>query len=267
MHPFIEKYQTIIIRIIVGLCILLGLLFLGLTMNAFKEYRFIGSGLSATNTISVTGQGKVEKTPDTAKISFTVREEQKDLKSAQNNVSAKIDAITKALKDAGLEEKYIKTDSYTSYPQYEYPQQVQCFRAPCPNPNPLLRGYEVAHAVTLSVKDLEKVETVLGILGSNKVTDMNGPSFGFEDDKAVAREARDAAIQDAKNEAQKLAKALGVDLVRIVSFNEMGSAYPIAMYAKADMSPRDAMLGAAAPSLPVGVQNVQTTVNVVYEIR
>ncbi len=265
MHPFIEKYQTIIIRVIVGLGILLGLLFLGLTLNAFKEHRFIGSGLSATNTITVTGQGKVEKAPDTAKISFSIRNEQKDLKTAQSTVSTKVDAIKKALMDAGLEEKYIKTESYTSYPQYDYPQ-IQCFRAPCPQSNPSLRGYEVSQNISLAIKDLDKVETVLGILGTNGVTDMSGPSFGFEDDKAVAREARNAAIDDAKDEAQKLAKALGVHLVRIVSFSEQGSGYPMPYAAKLEMS-RDAVAGSAAPSIPVGVQNVQTTVSVVYEIR
>lgn len=261
MHTFIEKNQKLVIII----SVLLGLFLLASTIKVMRESRFVGSGLNATNTISVTGKGEVEKSPDTAKISFSVRTEKKVLKDAQNEVSTKIDGVTKDLIAAGVEDKYIKTDSYTSYPQYNY-AQTPCYSGNCPVSAPTLRGYEVAHSITLSIKDLEKVDTVLGVLGKAGVTDMSGPNFGFEDDKLVAREARDAAIADAKAEADKLAASLGVKLVRIVSFNENGGGYPVPMYAR-DMMATGAKMEAAAPVVPVGAQKVESNVTIVYEIR
>ena len=261
MHTFIEKNQKLTIII----SVLLGLFLLASTIKVMRESRFVGSGLTVTNTISVTGQGKVEKSPDTAKISFSVRTEKKVLKDAQSEVSTKIDAITKDLIAAGVEEKYIKTDSYTSYPQYNY-SQTPCYSGNCPVSTPTLRGYEVAHSITLSIKDLEKVDIVLGVLGKDGVTDMSGPNFGFEDDKAVTREARDAAIADARSEAEKLATSLGVKLVRIVSFSENGGGYPAPLYAAKDMM-AGASVSSAVPVVPVGVQKVESTVTVVYEIR
>ena len=218
-------------------------------------------------TISVTGHGKIERSPDTAKVSFSVRNESRDIKASQGVVSQKITAIKDELMKAGIDEKYIKTDAYNSYPQYDYPP-VSCMGMSCPKPGaPTIRGYEVSHMVTVSIKDLEKVETVLGILGKNAVTDMNGPNFGFEDDTAIAREARDNAIADAKEQAKKLAKALGVDLGRIVSFSEEGNGYPMPMYNQSS----DAMSATKAesmnPSVPVGVQNIESTVTVDYEIQ
>ena len=91
-------------------------------------------------------------------------------------------------------------------------------------------------------------------------------SFGFEDDKLVAREARDAAITDAKAEADKLAASLGVKLVRIVSFNENGGGYPAPMYAR-DMMLQSGKAEVSNPVIPVGVNKVESNVTIVYEIR
>ncbi len=233
------------------------------TIKAVREIRFVGSGVNPTNTISVMGKGEVEKAPDTAKVTFSVRAEKKVLADAQSEVTTKIDAIQKGLLAAGVEERYIKTDSYTSYPQYNYP--APCYGSGCPrSTTPTLRGYEVAHTITVSIKNLEKIEQVLGLLGQNGVSDMQGPQFGFEDDNAVSREARDQAIADAKNEAEKLAKSLGVKLVRIVSFSE-NSGSPMPMYARADMM--GASTKEVTPVVPVGVQKVESAVTIVYEIR
>lgn len=262
MQTFIEKNQ----KIIIGLVVLLGLFLLVSTVKAMRESRFVGSGLNATNTIVVSGSGEVEKSPDTAKISFSVSSEKKDLKAGQDEVSGKIDSIKKELLALGIEEKYIKTDSYTSYPQYDYPQ-TRCYVSSCPPSTPVLRGYEVNHSITLSIKDLTQVEAVLGILAKEKVTNMSGPNFGFEDDKAISREARDLAIVDAKAEAQKLASSLGVKLVRIVSFSENGGGYPAPMYARDTMALGASKAETANPTVPVGDQKVTSNVTIVYEIR
>ena len=261
MHTFIEKNQ----KLIIGVVLVLGLFLLASTVKVMRESRFVGSGLNPTNTITVSGKGEVNKSPDTAKVSFSVRTEKKVLKEAQDEVSAKIGKIKTELIAKGIEEKYIKTDSYTSYPQYDY-NQARCYSAYCPPSNPTLRGYEVAHSITVSVKNLDTVESVLGILATNTVTDMQGPNFGFEDDKMIAREARDLAISDAKVEAEKLAKSLGVRLVRIVSFSENGGGYPMPMYAKADLGTAMNM-NERTPEIPVGEQKVSSNVTIVYEIR
>ncbi|HVY35727.1 MAG TPA: SIMPL domain-containing protein [Candidatus Paceibacterota bacterium] len=264
MNEFIEKKENLI-KVFSFVGLLLALFLLVTVVDKIKEYRFIGSGLTATNTITVTGTGKVEKAPDTARISFTIQNESKDVATAQDAVSKKVDAITAALKALGIADADIKTDSYSSYPQYDYPQ-TPCYGTVCPRPGtPTLRGYQVSHAITVSVKDLTKVDVVLGALGQNGVTDMSGPNFGFEDDKEVAREARDMAIVDAKAEAQKLAKSLGVRLVRIVSFSENNGGYPTPMYAGADMMATKA--ATSTPSVPVGTQKVESDVTIVYEIR
>ncbi len=263
MNTFMEKNQ----KLIIGVAVLLGLFLLASTVKVMRESRFVGSGLNATNIISVAGKGEVERSPDTAKINFSVRVEKKDLKAGQDEVSSKIDTIKKDLIAAGIEEKYIKTDSYTSYPQYDYPQNP-CYGGICKTSTPVLRGFEVNHSITVSIKDLTKVDAVLGILAKDGVTDMNGPNFGFEDDKMIAREARDLAIADARVEAEKLASSLGVRIVRIVSFSENGGGYPVPMYARDAVMNQESKVGmGGAPVIPVGVNKVESNVTIVYEIR
>ena len=73
------------------------------------------------------------------------------------------------------------------------------------------------------------------------------------------------AIQDAKDEAKKLAASLGVHLGRIVSFNEQSNGgNPMPMYKALDSV---ATTAAVSPSIPTGTQKVDESVTITYEIR
>ncbi|MDB5188970.1 MAG: hypothetical protein JWM92_568 [Candidatus Nomurabacteria bacterium] len=258
-----EKYQSVIIRIIVIIAVLLGLFLLTATFMQLKSYRYIGSGLPASDTITVNGQGTIEKAPDTAKFSFTVQDETQDTASAQAVVSKKVATVKADLLAAGVEDKYITTADYNSYPDYQY-TALPSIPSGQATSQQMLKGYIVSQNVTVSLKDLTKTETVAGILGKDGVTSIDGPNLGFEDPHVVQNEARDAAIADAKVQAQKLADSLGVHLVRIVSFSDSGapSPSPIMYGAKSMMAPT-----AAAPTIPTGVQSVTSNVSITYEIR
>lgn len=266
MQSFWEKNQLIITRLIIIIGVLLALFLLVATLAQMKSYNYIGSGLPAANTITVQGTGKVDKAPDTAKFSFTIQDEQKDTASAQANVSKKIDQVKKDLIAAGIPGTDISTASYNSYPDYQSGPTIECFKYPCPSPSQVLKGYIVSQNVSVNVKDLSKTETVAGILGKDGATSIDGPNLGFADNHEVQNEARDLAITDAKKQAEVLARQLGVHLIRIVSFNENGGGniMPMAYGAKA-------MDSAAAvpptPSIPTGVQTVNDSVSITYEIR
>ena len=255
-----EQYKMYIVKTIIGVGVLLGIFLITESLYTYKQMR----DLQGVNTITVNGTGKVEKAPDTARVSFTIEDVEKTLAPAQEVVSKKIDNVTTSLTTIGIAKEDVTTDSYSSYPEYTYPQAL-CTINGCTNPTPILKGYHVAHAITIKIKDLTKTDDVLTALGKVGVTNMSGPNFGFDDEKVVAREARDLAITDAQKEADKLAKSLGVHLVRVVSFNEGGNV-PVPMY--------NTMAASAAPmaksdtvSIPTGSQKVETNVSITYEIR
>jgi uncharacterized protein YggE len=172
MHTFMEKYQGAIIRIIVLLAVLLGLFLLAATAGQVKAYKYIGSGLTASDTITVQGQGTVEKAPDTAKFSFTIQDEENNTATAQAVVSKKVTLVKNDLIAAGIASEYITTDSYNSYPDYQT-NTPACLGGACASGTQVLKGYIVSQDVDVSVKDLTKTETVAGILGKDGVTSID----------------------------------------------------------------------------------------------
>ena len=69
---------------------------------------------------NITISGKAEKTivPDTAKISFAVNEYNKNQKTAADKVNKKIKNIIETLENLDIENKDIKTQRYSIYPNY-----------------------------------------------------------------------------------------------------------------------------------------------------
>lgn len=241
-------------------------------VSEVKGYRFIGGGVAATNTISVPGEGEVTASPDIATISFSVREESKKVADTQNKVDVKTKAALAAVRKLGVADKDIKTENYSSYPKYEWQQStVVCgatnLNGICPPPSghQVLLGYEVSQSVTLTVRSLDSVSSIIEALGTAGVTDMQGPNFSIDKEDDLKAQARKQAIEKARTKAEVLARDLGVSLVRVVSFSE-GQNYPI--YARTMMgAEKGAVPAPSLPEIPQGEQKITSQVTVTYEIR
>lgn len=250
---------------------LVGTLLLGaMVISEVKGYRFIGGGVSATNTISVSGEGEVFASPDIANISFTVREEAKKVSDAQDKVTVKVKTALAGARKHGIADKDIKTQNYSSYPKYELQDgTVSCLGLNCPpyrGGKQVIVGYEVSQTVTIKVRDLEKANTLVDGLATAGVTEMQGPNFAIDDEDGLKAEARKIAIEKARAKAEVLARDLGVTLVRVVSFSE-GGYYP--MYARTTMASMEKGMGGdvGAPEIPQGEEKITSSVTVTYEIR
>lgn len=257
-------------------------LFLAVQVIAgIKEWRYIGAGLQATNTISVSGHGEAVAVPDIATFSFSVVSDKSTVAAAQEDATAKINAVTAYLTDAGVDKKDIQTSDYSVYPQYEYQNAVCPTSAPvssggtsaaiyCPPGKQVLKGYEVRQTTSIKVRDTEKAGDLLAGVGGKGATEVSGLNFTFDKPDMVQDEARDKAIANAKEKADVLAKSLGVHLVRVVSYSENGS-YPSPLYAR-DMAYGAGVVAnqstkAAAPEISIGQNKVTSDVTVTYEIR
>lgn len=237
------------------------------TIGEFKSLRFIGSGVAATNTISVSGDGEVFAVPDMATFSVTIQEEAKDVKAAQDVATKKGNDIIAYLKKGGIDEKDIQTTDYSIYPQYDYINAV-CSGGYCPPGKQTLRGFQVSQTLTVKVRDTKKAGDLLSGVGSRGVSSVSGLSFTIDNQDMLEAEARDEAIAKAKAKAEVLAKSLGVRIVRVVGFSEGGGGGPL-YYAKAMSMEADGRGGVAPPSpeIPVGQNKITSNVTVTYEIR
>ncbi len=256
-------------KVIFVFMIVVSLYFAVKTITEIKNYNNISEGAIALNTIIFDGKGEVSAIPDLATVSFTIQENAIAMKDAQNKVTTQETAVLSFLDKNGIAKKDIKTESYNSYPKYDY--GVPCYSGmgmPCRQDAPKIIGYEVSEYVSVKIHDLAKVGEIIKGIGAVGISEINGPNFSIENEDALKEQARKLAIDEAKAKAKVLSKDLGVHLVRIVNFSENGN-YPMPMYAKGIMA-TDSISSAPAtplPTLPTGENKITSNVTITYEIR
>ena len=243
-----------------------------------------GNQTAQANTITVQGKGEIYAVPDIAEVSFSIVEEAKTAKEAQEKATAKMNKAKTFLKEQKVADKDINTTNYSVYPKYEYqrtpiisPAIYPCYGGYCPPPyddgKQVIIGYEVNQSVSVKVRKTDKVGDVLAGLGGLGVSNLYGPNFSFEDDSKVKEEARTKAIEQARGQAKRMAKELGVRLGKIISFQESGNNYPYPMMYGAEKSISvDGGYGGEgdpiiSPDVPVGENKITTYVTIVYEIK
>lgn len=241
------------------LVLLLVAVFVGI--NVVKGFKT--TEVNAQNTITVDGDAEVFAAPDIATISFGASATNKDLKMAQTEVETNSSAAIEAVKALGIDAKDIQTTYYNAYPQYDY----KCGQFGCGNSNGNLIGYQVTQTTTVKIRDLSKVSPVLGAIGGAKVSDIQGPNFDIEKKDELQTQARADAIKEAKEKARVLAKELGVNLGKIVSFNEGGYGGGPIMYATKMESAQDSAVGNPAPTIETGQNRIYSSVSIVYRVK
>ena len=251
------------------LTILLSLFVLMKTVSEFRAYKFIGADAGPDKTITVSGQGEVYAPADIATLSISVEAEKLKQADAKDELAETMNPIIEFLKKEGIAEKDIKSGSISLHPKYEYREErIVCITYPCPQPpgRQILTGYVVSQTLEVKVRDLDAVGKIFGGVLEMGATNVYGPNFTIEDEDAIKEKAREIAITEAKEKAERLAKDLGVSLVGVVSFSESGD-YPI-FYGRASLD----MAGApeaqkAIPEVPVGENKITSNVSIVYQIR
>lgn len=205
----------------------------------------------------VTGEGKVFVTPDIAKITVGVQESGASLKTVQDNLNKKSAAITDAVKNLGVKKEDIKTTSYNLYPQYDYQN----------SPN-RLTGYQVSTTYEITIKDFDKINDLIVIATGAGANMEGGINFEINEvtKKEKLQEARSLAAVDAKEKAQGLASAAGINLGKVINISESQGSNEI--------RPLPAMGGAVTldklavePSIQAGQTEINVMVTLSFEVR
>lgn len=236
------------------------------TVSEIKAYRFIGGGVPISNTITVSGEGEVFAVPDIASFSFSVIEKKLTVEEAQKEATQKINVALQLVRQAGVEDRDIKTTAYNVYPRYEFIRESCVFGVPCPPGKRELTGYEVNQTISIKVRDTDKAGGILTDVGAVGVSSISGLNFTIDDEEELKQEARKAAIDNAKEKAKQLAKDLGVKLVRVVSFSESGS-QPRFLRTFDTAFAESIDDGGVIPEIPVGENKIISNVSITYEIR
>jgi len=206
------------------------------------------------HTISVSGTGRVLVDPDLADLRLGVTIEKPTVKEAREANATAMSAVIDSLRKLGVAEKDIQTSTLSLQPVYDYRADGQ---------QPRLIGYNLTNAVAVTIRDLDKVGDAIDAALQAGATTLDGVTFRVEDQAAAEKQAREAAMSEAKAKAQTLASAAGVSIGGVASISETVSPIPYPVYYG---GARDE--AAANPSTPVeaGTNEVSVSVTVVYLI-
>jgi uncharacterized protein YggE len=215
---------------------------------------------SETPTLTVSETGMIPHAPDTAVVTFGLETAGKSLTEAQRRNSSIMSKVMDRLRDLQIDKERIQTSSFTVSPQYRPPSNRSTDAPPA---SPEIIGYVVSNMVTVEVRALDKVGTVIEEVLKAGANTFHGLHWGLRDEQAVRLSALKQAADKAREKATVLSEALRLKLVRVLSVNEGGHVVRPPMVAMARM----AMEGSSG-DVPIssGELKVEATVTLVYEI-
>lgn len=160
-------------------------------------------------TISVSGEGVIETSPDRATVSVGVTSRNKDATKVQSENARIASEVIRAVTALGIDRKNIRTGNY-SFHQY-YRQDDNRRRIP--------EGYEANNTVTIIVDDLNLVGKVIDAALSNGANNVDSLQFGLRNKGNLQSEAIRLAVRDARNKAEIVASELGKRIVGVLSIS------------------------------------------------
>src|SRR3984893_10753699 len=210
--------------------------------------------LSPVSSIRVTGDAKVTARPDRVQIDIGVTTRASQSQDAASQNARQVDAVLAAVRKA-TPAAVLKTVSYSLSPTYQYHSKGE---------EPTIAGYSAVNVVQVTLDDLAKIGTVIDsatLAGANHV---QGIQFTLRDQDAVRAEALHQAATRARAEADVLAAALGLKVVRVLSVEENSPrVVPVRAYMGA---PRTAASAATATPVEAGTLEVTADVMLTVEV-
>ena len=207
------------------------------------------------DTVTAHGQGTALAPPDTAVLTFGATESAPQAETALAAVSKAAEAISAAVREAGVAGEDIQTADVRVYPEY----------AQSEGEGPRVTGYRASISVRVKVRDLATVGQVISAASDAGSTEISGPMFTLDDDADANAKAIEDAVADARSRAEAMARAGGRSLGSVRTLTEtVVSAPPVWGY-RAEMG----AVPYAADVVPVepGQLDITAQVTVIFGLE
>lgn len=180
----------------------------------------------ARNEIRVAGSGIVQVQPDQVCVNFSVRAEHREMAVARQQAAEKMTAILAAIRGVKAEGMIISTQSFQVRPvlkplkkdddPYAHGPEAEIARETI--------GYSVSNSVGVEVNGppeqvVPVISRVIDVAVRHGATNVSNPQFLKVDTGSAYREALEKATRDAMQNAEALARGLGV---KISSYRYVG---------------------------------------------
>lgn len=243
------NFKTILIY---SLILFLTLLFLLLIKLFNISYPLTIVSTTKSTELAAVGEGKVEIVPDTAFVDVgitvnnapSVDETQKIINKTNNQIIV-------AMRNIGIERSEIKTTNYSINPNYSYDGNLN-----------KITGYNGNATISIKVKNIQLTSKAVEEATKAGANQVNGTTFMVDKPEKYREQARDKAIKNAREQAEKLAKNLGIRLGKIVNIVESTPSWPYAMY---KALPASGAGGGGSPEIEPGTQTITSVITLYFE--
>lgn len=204
--------------------------------------------------IETMGVSQIQVEPDMAELNVEVAVTEKEAKTAKDNSDAAVAKFIARLSAAGITKEQIQSANLNLQPQYVYAQDKA----------PELSGYTASRQITVTISDLARLNTILDSALEEGINRVNNIALKSSKEAEYVAKARQAAIVDAKQKAESLAKGFGENLGKVwqIRYYDQRPVQPVMlrMNAKADAM-------GAAESYQYGQVTIEDRVEVVYKLK
>jgi uncharacterized protein YggE len=208
-------------------------------------------------TISVMGTGEAELKPDFARIHVTVATQAETVAQATTANNTATERVLARIQGLGIKREDIRT---ANFQVFQTPQQVGPDGKEVKTPK-----FSAHHQLRITTRDLDGVGRLAGeILASGDMT-FQSVSFGLDRQEEGADKAREAAVRDAKRQADVYAAAAGVSLGRLLEIRD-GSAQPFEPQPDMRLSMAMAKGAESVPIVPPATIRYTANVQLVWEM-
>jgi uncharacterized protein len=207
------------------------------------------------DTITVTGVGTADATPDTLTVDFTVHVTRGTVQEALDAQAGAVHRLLDALKSAGVPRDRTQTTDLSLDRHYDEHGTVT--------------GYDANETVRAKVRPLSRAGRTISnaATSAGNAVAVGGLAFDLADDTDVVKSARDNAFADAQDRARQYASLSGRGLGRVEKVTEVVDApvQPLDFYQQDALRSTAAASGKAVPLRP-GQQTLTVRVNVTWAL-
>ena len=215
-----------------------------------------GGDLEDRPNVRATGESVIQAKPDLARIDFGVTTQGPTAQAAGAQNAKQFEAVLAALRKALGPSAEVKTVNYSLQPEYKYPKE---------GGKPQIVGYTATNIVQATTTDLDRVGPLIDAATQAGATNVQQLQFTLKDEQAVRAQALAEAARKARGNAEAIAQALGLKVVRVLSAQAGGG--PVVPLRRENMMMAMSKAADAAPTpIESGNIEVHATVSLMLEV-
>jgi uncharacterized protein YggE len=160
--------------------------------------------------VTVTGEGEVKAVPDMAYVTLGVEARKPSLTEARAQVTTAVERLLALTRELKIDPKFVDSTQLQVQPEYRWNEK---------DSQRVLLGYVVSRQVEVELRDLERLGALLERSVSAGVNVLGGARLDSTRRKELEREALAKAVDDARLDAEALARAANARLGPVYSLS------------------------------------------------